>query len=215
MEDNMLEVKNLNKTFGNLNVLNDVSLKAYEGEILCIRGESGAGKTTLIRCICNLETYDSGEIIIDSQNKENFSQEKVGLVFQSFNLFPHMNIMDNLTVSPITQKLMSKEEAEKKAMELLTKLGIETKLKNYPFELSGGQKQRVAIARACMLNPKVLCFDEPTSALDSKTTQGIAAILKNLASEGMCIVIISHDNEFCDLVADRQLLMESGKLIEM
>lgn len=211
----MLEVKNLNKTFGSLNVLNDVSLKAYEGEILCIRGESGAGKTTLIRCICNLETYDSGEIIIDSQNKENFSQEKVGLVFQSFNLFPHMNIMDNLTVSPITQKLMSKEEAEKKAMELLTKLGIETKLKNYPFELSGGQKQRVAIARACMLNPKVLCFDEPTSALDSKTTQGIAAILKNLASEGMCIVIISHDNEFCDLVADRQLLMESGKLIEM
>lgn len=215
MEDNMLEVKNLNKTFGSLNVLNDVSLKAYEGEILCIRGESGAGKTTLIRCICNLETYDSGEIIIDSQNKENFSQEKVGLVFQSFNLFPHMNILDNLTVSPITQKLMSKEEAEKKAIELLTKLGIETKLKNYPFELSGGQKQRVAIARACMLNPKVLCFDEPTSALDSKTTQGIAAILKNLASEGMCIVIISHDNEFCDLVADRQLLMESGKLIEM
>lgn len=211
----MLEVKNLNKTFGSLNVLNDVSLKAYEGEILCIRGESGAGKTTLIRCICNLETYDSGEIIIDSQNKENFSQEKVGLVFQSFNLFPHMNIMDNLTVSPITQKLMSKEEAEKKAMELLTKLGIETKLKNYPFELSGGQKQRVAIARACMLNPKVLCFDEPTSALDSKTTQGIAAILKTLAAEGMCIVIISHDNEFCDIVADRQLLMESGKLIEM
>lgn len=211
----MLEVKNLNKTFGSLNVLNDVSLKAYEGEILCIRGESGAGKTTLIRCICNLETYDSGEIIIDSQNKENFSQEKVGLVFQSFNLFPHMNILDNLTVSPITQKLMSKEEAEKKAIALLTKLGIETKLKNYPFELSGGQKQRVAIARACMLNPKVLCFDEPTSALDSKTTQGIAAILKNLASEGMCIVIISHDNEFCDLVADRQLLMESGKLIEM
>lgn len=211
----MLEVKNLNKTFGSLNVLNDVSLKAYEGEILCIRGESGAGKTTLIRCICNLETYDSGEIIIDSQNKENFSQEKVGLVFQSFNLFPHMNIMDNLTVSPITQKLMSKEEAEKKAMELLTKLGIETKLKNYPFELSGGQKQRVAIARACMLNPKVLCFDEPTSALDSKTTQGIVGILKNLASEGMCIVIISHDNEFCDMVSDRQLLMESGKLIEM
>lgn len=211
----MLEVKNLNKTFGSLNVLNDVSLKAYEGEILCIRGESGAGKTTLIRCICNLETYDSGEIIIDSQNKENFSQEKVGLVFQSFNLFPHMNILDNLTVSPITQKLMSKEEAEKKAIELLTKLGIETKLKNYPFELSGGQKQRVAIARACMLNPKVLCFDEPTSALDSKTTQGIVGILKNLASEGMCIVIISHDNEFCDMVSDRQLLMESGKLIEM
>lgn len=211
----MLEVINLNKKFANLEVLKDVSLKAYEGEILCIKGESGAGKTTLIRCICNLESYDSGEIIIDSQNKDNFSQEKVGLVFQSFNLFPHMNIIDNLTVSPVTQKLMSKEDAEKKALELLTKLGIDSKAKNYPFELSGGQKQRVAIARACMLNPKVLCFDEPTSALDSKTTQGIVTILKALAKEGMCIVIISHDNEFCDMVSDRQLMMEKGKLIEM
>lgn len=211
----MLEVINLNKAFGSLNVLKDVSLKAYEGQILCIRGESGGGKTTLIRCICNLESYDSGEIIIDSQNKENFAQEKVGLVFQSFNLFPHMNILDNLTVAPITQKLMSKDDAEKKALELLTKLGIETKSQSYPFELSGGQKQRVAIARACMLNPKVLCFDEPTSALDSKTTQGIAQIMKTLAKEGICIVIISHDNEFCDMVADRQLLMEKGKLIEM
>lgn len=211
----MLEVKNLNKTFGNLNVISDVSLNAYEGQILCIRGESGAGKTTLIRCICNLETYDSGEILIDSQNKENFSQEKVGLVFQNFNLFPHMNIIDNLTVAPVSQKLMNKTEAEKKAVELLKKLGIEAKLKNYPFELSGGQKQRVAIARACMLSPKILCFDEPTSALDNKTMQGIVDILKKLASEGMCIIIISHDNEFCDIVADRQLLMESGKLIEM
>ncbi|MGL5257886.1 MAG: amino acid ABC transporter ATP-binding protein [Proteocatella sp.] len=211
----MLEVINLNKKFANLEVLKDVSLKAYEGEILCIRGESGAGKTTLIRCICNLESYDRGEIIIDSQNKDNFSQEKVGLVFQNFNLFPHMNIIDNLTVAPVTQKLMSKEDAEKKALELLTKLGIESKAKNYPFELSGGQKQRVAIARACMLNPKVLCFDEPTSALDSKTTQGIVTILKTLAKEGMCIVIISHDNEFCDMVSDRQLMMEKGKLIEM
>lgn len=211
----MLEVINLNKKFANLEVLKDVSLKAYEGEILCIRGESGAGKTTLIRCICNLESYDSGEIIIDSQNKDNFSQEKVGLVFQSFNLFPHMNIIDNLTVAPVTQKLMSKEDAEKKALELLTKLGIDSKAKNYPFELSGGQKQRVAIARACMLNPKVLCFDEPTSALDSKTTQGIVTILKTLSKEGMCIVIISHDNEFCDMVSDRQLMMEKGKLIEM
>lgn len=211
----MLEVINLNKKFGKLNVLTDVSLKAYEGEILCIRGESGAGKTTLIRCICNLESYDSGEIIIDSQNKDNFSQEKVGLVFQSFNLFPHMNILENLTVAPITQKLISKEDAEKKALELLTKLGIDSKAKSYPFELSGGQKQRVAIARACMLNPKVLCFDEPTSALDSKTTQGIVAILKALAKEGMCILIISHDNEFCDIVSDRQLQMENGKLLEM
>lgn len=210
----MLEVKNLNKKFGKLQVLTDVSLKAYPQEILCIKGESGAGKTTLIRCICNLETFDSGEIIIDNQKGKEFLQEKVGLVFQGFNLFPHMSIIENLTVAPVSQKLMTKEEAETKAQELLKKLGIDSKEKNYPFELSGGQKQRVAIARACMLSPKVLCFDEPTSALDSKTTLGIATILKELAAEGMCIIVISHDNEFCDMVATRQLLMESSRLLE-
>jgi len=210
----MLEVKNLNKKFGKLQVLTDVSLKAYPQEILCIKGESGAGKTTLIRCICNLETFDSGEIIIDNQKDKEFLQDKVGLVFQGFNLFPHMSIIENLTVAPISQKLMTKEEAETKAQELLKKLGIDSKEKNYPFELSGGQKQRVAIARACMLSPKVLCFDEPTSALDSKTTLGIARILKELAAEGMCIIVISHDNEFCDMVATRQLHMESSRLLE-
>lgn len=210
----MLEVKNLNKKFGKLQVLTDVSLEAYPREILCIKGESGAGKTTLIRCICNLETYDSGEITIDQQKDKAFCQDKVGLVFQSFNLFPHMNIIDNLTVSPISQKLMTREGAEAKARALLKKLGIDAKEKNYPFELSGGQKQRVAIARACMLNPKVLCFDEPTSALDSKTTLGIAKILKELAAEGMCILVISHDNEFCDMVATRQLSMVSSHLLE-
>ena len=199
----MLEVKNLNKKFGKLQVLTDVSLKAYEGEILCIKGESGAGKTTLIRCICNLETYDSGEIIIDGKSGSEFVQEKVGLVFQSFNLFPHLSIIDNLTIAPVSQKLMTKEQARERAMELLTKLKIESKENSYPFELSGGQKQRVAIARACMLSPKVLCFDEPTSALDSKTTEGIAAILRDLASEGMCIIVISHDNDFCDMVSSR------------
>ena len=177
----MLEVKNLNKKFGKLQVLTDVSLKAYEGEILCIKGESGAGKTTLIRCICNLETYDSGEIIIDGKSGSEFVQEKVGLVFQSFNLFPHLSIIDNLTIAPVSQKLMTKEQARERAIELLTKLKIESKENSYPFELSGGQKQRVAIARACMLSPKVLCFDEPSSALDSKTTEGIAAILRDLA----------------------------------
>ena len=210
----MLEVKNLNKKFGKLQVLTDVSLKAYEGEILCIKGESGAGKTTLIRCICNLETYDSGEIIIDGKSGSEFVQEKVGLVFQSFNLFPHLSIIDNLTIAPVSQKLMTKEQARERAMELLTKLKIESKENSYPFELSGGQKQRVAIARACMLSPKVLCFDEPTSALDSKTTEGIATILRELASEGMCIIVISHDHDFCDMVATRQLNMVSSRLTE-
>ena len=210
----MLEVKKLNKKFGNLQVLTDVSLKAFGGEILCIRGESGAGKTTLIRCICNLETYDSGEIIIDGKSGSEFVQDKVGLVFQSFNLFPHLSIIDNLTIAPVSQKLMTKKEARERAIELLTKLKIESKENSYPFELSGGQKQRVAIARACMLSPKVLCFDEPTSALDSKTTEGIAAILRDLASEGMCIIVISHDNDFCDMVATRQLNMVSSRLTE-
>lgn len=210
----MLEVKNLNKKFGKLQVLTDVSLKAFGGEILCIKGESGAGKTTLIRCICNLETYDSGEIIIDGKSGSEFVQEKVGLVFQSFNLFPHLSIIDNLTIAPVSQKLMTKEQARERAMELLTKLKIESKENSYPFELSGGQKQRVAIARACMLSPKVICFDEPTSALDSKTTEGIAAILRDLASEGMCIIVISHDNDFCDMVATRQLNMVSSRLTE-
>ena len=210
----MLEVKKLNKKFGNLQVLTDVSLKAFGGEILCIRGESGAGKTTLIRCICNLETYDSGEIIIDGKSGSEFVQDKVGLVFQSFNLFPHLRIIDNLTIAPVSQKLMTKKEARERAIELLTKLKIESKENSYPFELSGGQKQRVAIARACMLSPKVLCFDEPTSALDSKTTEGIAAILRDLASEGMCIIVISHDNDFCDMVATRQLNMVSSRLTE-
>ena len=210
----MLEVKNLNKKFGKLQVLTDVSLKAYEGEILCIKGESGAGKTTLIRCICNLETYDSGEIIIDGKSGSEFVQEKERLVFESFNLLPHLSIIDNLTLAPVSQKLMTKEQARERAMELLTKLKIESKENSYPFELSGGQKQRVAIARACMLSPKVLCFDEPTSALDSKTTEGIAAILRDLASEGMCIIVISHDNDFCDMVATRQLNMVSSRLTE-
>lgn len=210
----MLEVKKLNKKFGNLQVLTDVSLKAFGGEILCIKGESGAGKTTLIRCICNLETYDSGEIIIDGKSGSEFVQEKVGLVFQSFNLFPHLSIIDNLTIAPVSQKLMTKEQARERAIELLTKLKIESKENSYPFELSGGQKQRVAIARACMLSPKVICFDEPTSALDSKTTEGIAAILRDLASEGMCIIVISHDNDFCDMVATRQLNMVSSRLTE-
>ena len=210
----MLEVKNLNKKFGKLQVLTDVSLKAYEGEILCIKGESGAGKTTLIRCICNLETYDSGEIIIDGKSGSEFVQEKVGLLIQRCNLVPHLSVIDTLTIAHVSQKLTTKEQARERAMELLTKLKIESKENSYPFELSGGQKQRVAIARACMLSPKVLCFDEPTSALDSKTTEGIAAILRDLASEGMCIIVISHDNDFCDMVATRQLNMVSSRLTE-
>lgn len=219
----MLRVKNLNKSFGKNLVLNDVNFEAQQGEILVIKGESGAGKTTLIRCICNLEEPDSGQIEIDQiqmlekigkKRNADIYQDKVGLVFQGYNLFPHLNIMDNLTVAVLSQKLMSKEQAEEKALQTLEKLGIRDKADQYPHQLSGGQKQRVAIGRSIMLNPSILCFDEPTSALDSKTTEGIAEIIRLLASDGICILIITHDNEFADKIATRQLHMVKSKLYE-
>ena len=217
----MLKVKNLNKSFGANKVLNDVSFEAESGEIVVIRGESGAGKTTLIRCICNLEEPDNGEIQIDNvqmlekngkKRNADIYQDKVGLVFQGYNLFPHLNIIDNLTVAVLSQKLMSKEMADAKALQTLDKLGIKDKAAQYPHQLSGGQKQRVAIARAIMLNPGILCFDEPTSALDSKTTEGVAEIIRLLAKDGICILIITHDTEFADKIATRQLHMVQSKL---
>lgn len=217
----MLKVKNLNKSFGANKVLNDVSFEADSGEIVVIRGESGAGKTTLIRCICNLEEPDNGEIQIDNvqmlekngkKRNADIYQDKVGLVFQGYNLFPHLNIIDNLTVAVLSQKLMSKEMADAKALQTLDKLGIKDKAAQYPHQLSGGQKQRVAIARAIMLNPGILCFDEPTSALDSKTTEGVAEIIRLLAKDGICILIITHDTEFADKIATRQLHMVQSKL---
>ena len=217
----MLKVKNLNKSFGANKVLNDVSFEAESGEIVVIRGESGAGKTTLIRCICNLEEPDNGEIQINNvqmlekngkKRNADIYQDKVGLVFQGYNLFPHLNIIDNLTVAVLSQKLMSKEMADAKALQTLDKLGIKDKAAQYPHQLSGGQKQRVAIARAIMLNPGILCFDEPTSALDSKTTEGVAEIIRLLAKDGICILIITHDTEFADKIATRQLHMVQSKL---
>lgn len=219
----MLIVKNLNKSFGSNKVLTDVSFDAKPGEIVVIRGESGAGKTTLIRCICNLEESDHGEIEIDKiqmlektgkKHNADIYQDKVGLVFQGYNLFPHLSIKDNLTVAVLSQKLMAKDEAEQKAIQTLDKLKIKDKADQYPHQLSGGQKQRVAIARAIMLNPSILCFDEPTSALDSKTTEGVAEIIRQLASDGICILIITHDNDFADKIATRQLYMVKSKLYE-
>ncbi len=219
----MLKINNLRKKFGEQIVLDDISFEASEKEILVIRGKSGAGKTTLIRCICNLEDADSGQIFIDGINmldRENkkknadIHQDKVGLVFQNFNLFPHKSILDNLTLSVLCQKLMTKEQAEEKAMKLLERLGIADKAKQYPHQLSGGQKQRVAIARAIMLSPKVLCFDEPTSALDHETTSEVIPIIQSLAQDGMCILIITHDNDFAQKIATRSIEMAGGKFIQ-
>ena len=218
----MLNVKKLNKKFGEHVVLDEVSFEANAKDILVIRGKSGAGKTTLIRCICNLEQADSGQILIDNidmleqnEKKKNADlyQDKVGLVFQSFNLFPHMNILDNLTLSVLCQKIMTRQDAEQKALSLLERLGIADKARQYPHQLSGGQRQRVAIARAIMLSPKVLCFDEPTSALDSETTNEVIPIIQSLAQDGMCILIITHDNEFAQKIATRSIEMAGGKLL--
>lgn len=217
----MLKVKNLNKSFGAHKVLNDVSFEAEAGEIVVIQGESGAGKTTLIRCICNLEAPDSGQIQIDQiqmlektgkKRNADIYQDKVGLVFQGYNLFPHLNIMDNLTLAVLSQKLMSQEEAQDKALQVLERLGIQDKAQQYPHQLSGGQKQRVAIGRAIMLNPQILCFDEPTSALDSKTTEDVADIIRLLSKDGLCILIITHDRDFANKVATKQLHMVQSQL---
>lgn len=212
----MLKITNLVKKFDDITVLENVSFDADYGEIVVIHGESGAGKTTLLRCICNLEKFDSGDISIDGasilsdSNNKNY-QENVGLVFQNYNLFPHLSVIDNLILAKMCKDKTKKEEYKAQAMEILTKLNIQEKANSYPNQLSGGQKQRVAIARAVMLNPKVLCFDEPTSALDSKAIDDVIEIIKKL-SEEMCILIITHDSIFAEKVATKSIKLEKGKM---
>ena len=209
----MLEIKNISKSFNGIKVLDQVSLSIDKNEIVCLMGKSGAGKTTMLRCLNQLEVFDEGSIELEgltllSNNKTSKQvkvefQRKVGLVFQNWNLFPHMTILQNCIDAPIYHKLMNKEEAINKAKYLLDKMGILDKADSYPSKLSGGQKQRAAIARACMLNPSILCFDEPTSALDSESIESIVELIRNLAKEGMGILIVTHDEKFADTIADR------------
>ncbi len=213
-----LQVKNLTKAYGGNQVLQGVSFEAQSSEILCLRGKSGEGKTTLLRCLNGLEKADSGVIRIDdveitSLPKHTGIADKIGMVFQNYNLFPHRNILENLLLAP--QLLKQEEETLlPRAMELLRKLDIEDKAKQYPFQLSGGQKQRAAIARACMLAPAVLCFDEPTSALDRESIEGIQKIITDLSRQGMIILIVTHDEAFADRIATRSLFLEKGKIRE-
>lgn len=188
------------------------------GKILCIQGKSGEGKTTLLRCLNRLEQLDEGRVLIDGENilemKENRKiGSKIGLVFQNYNLFPHLTVMENLTIMPNHLKAASKDSILNKAIELLKSLEIEDKKDMYPYQLSGGQKQRVAIARACMLNPSVLCFDEPTSALDNETSSKISSIIKNLANEGMTVIVVTHDLKFGKDIGDSIFKLENGKLL--
>lgn len=204
----MLKIKNLNKSFGKVKVLNNINFELEKGEVGVLLGKSGAGKTTILRCINGLESFDSGEIIIDnkimkSQKDISKLKGKIGMVFQNFNLFPHMTVLENIIEAPVNILKSSREEEIKKAKELLKLVDLEDKLNSYPYELSGGQKQRVAIARACALSPKVLCFDEPTSALDKDTIKNIIGIIKELKSKGITILIITHDEVFANKVCDK------------
>ena len=214
----MLKVTNLYKSFGERTVLNDISFELNKGEILCLRGKSGAGKTTLIRCICNLEKADKGTISINGiESLENGKpnkayQNNVGMVSQGFDLFPNLNVMDNLTLAPVSRKLMTKEEAEKAALALLESLDIGDKVKSYPRQLSGGEKQRVAVARACILSPSVLFFDEPTSALDLASTQEVANLIEDIAKRDIAVVIITHDEAFCNMLNAKEIVIVNGQI---
>ena len=211
----MLKVVNLNKSFKQNRVLKDITFELEKGEVGVLLGKSGAGKTTILRCINDLEKFDSGEIIIDNKTIKSSKdmaeiRGEIGMVFQNFNLFPHMTVLENIIESPVNIFKVDRSEAEKSAKELLKLVDLEDKLDAYPFELSGGQQQRVAIARSCALMPKVLCFDEPTSALDSDTIQRVVAIIKKLKDKGMTVLIITHDVAFADSVADKIISIKDG-----
>lgn len=202
----MLEVKNLKKSFGNRVILDDVNLTVKDDEILCIVGPSGAGKTTLLRCITGLDTPDSGEFLMDGKPFDpqgtGASDRVIGVVFQDFNLFPNLSVMENITLAPTMVLKQPKNEAVKKAQELLAELGLSTKGNLYPWQLSGGQKQRVAIARALAMKPKILCYDEPTSALDPNLRQDVANIILSLKKGGVTQLVVTHDLDFAEKIAD-------------
>ena len=214
----MLKVTNLYKSFGSQKVLNNISFELETGEIMCLRGKSGAGKTTLIRCICNLDKADEGTIAINGiESLENGKPNKayqntVGMVSQGLDLFPNLSVLDNITLAPVSRKLMTKAEAEKAAIALLESLEIGTKANSFPSRLSGGEKQRVAVARACVLSPSVLFFDEPTSALDINATREVANLIEDIASRGISVVIITHDETFCNMLDAKQILIENGSI---
>ena len=216
----MINVENLSKNFGNLKVLKNISTTINKGEVISIIGPSGSGKSTFLRCINKLEEPTEGHIYIDGmdlmdKNTDiNKIRERVGMVFQHFNLFPNMTVLENLTLSPTIVKKESKEEAEKYALYLLQKVGLSDKANSYPNQLSGGQKQRIAIARALAMKPEVILFDEPTSALDPEMIKEVLDVMRNLAKEGMTMLIVTHEMGFARNVGNRILFMDNGEIIE-
>ena len=216
----MIDVKNLTKSFGDLEVLKGVSQHINRGERVVLIGPSGSGKSTFLRCLNLLETPTSGEIIFEGQPITddkcdiNKIRQKMGMVFQHFNLFPNMTILKNITLAPVRTRIMNKEEAEKAAMELLKRVGLEDKANSYPAQLSGGQKQRIAIVRALCMRPEVMLFDEPTSALDPEMVGEVLDVMKELAKSGMTMVCVTHEMGFAREVADRVLFMDEGRILE-
>ncbi len=216
----MIDVKHLTKSFGSLLVLDDVSEHIDKGECVVIIGPSGSGKSTFLRCLNLLETPTSGEIIFDGvsmtdpKTNINLMRQKMGMVFQHFNLFPNMTILNNITLAPVRTKRLSKNEAEAKAMDLLARVGLQDKAGSYPAQLSGGQKQRVAIVRALCMEPEVLLFDEPTSALDPEMVGEVLDVMKRLARQGMTMVVVTHEMGFAREVAHRVVFLDEGKLLE-
>ena len=216
----MIDVKNLHKYFGSLEVLKGIDCHIDKGECVCVIGPSGSGKSTFLRCLNLLETPTKGDIVIDDMHltEKDFDvdamRKRVGMVFQHFNLFPHLTILENVTLAPIRHKMMTEEQAKEKAMELLKRVGVGDKADNYPAQLSGGQKQRVAIARSLALSPEVMLFDEPTSALDPEMVGEVLEVMKQLAQEGMTMVVVTHEMGFAREVANRVFFMDGGGILE-
>jgi polar amino acid transport system ATP-binding protein len=217
---NMVHVKNLKKNFGKLEVLKDISVDIAEGEVVVLLGPSGSGKSTFLRCLNQLEIATSGTIVVDGNDVTdkntdiNKVRENIGMVFQHFNLFPHKTVLENIMMAPVELKLMTKSEAKDKGMQLLRRVGMESKADAYPSQLSGGQKQRVAIARALAMNPDVMLFDEPTSALDPEMVGEVLNVMQELAADGMTMVVVTHEIGFAREVADRIIFMDAGYIVE-
>ncbi len=216
----MIQFRGVNKWFGPLHVLNDIDLSVKAGEVVVVCGPSGSGKSTLIRCINKLEPIQKGEIVVDGMSLGDSSTDitklraEVGMVFQQFNLYPHMTALQNITLAPIKVRKQSRGEAERIARDLLVKVGIPEKAENYPAQLSGGQQQRVAIARALAMQPKIMLFDEPTSALDPEMINEVLDVMVNLAREGMTMIVVTHEMGFAKKVSHRIIFMDEGRIVE-
>ncbi len=216
----MISVKKLKKSFHEVEVLKGIDVEIDKGEVVCVIGPSGSGKSTFLRCLNLLEKPTEGQIffegddLTDPKINLNLHRQKMGMVFQQFNLFPHMSIMENLTCAPVMLKKMTKEQAQKKALELLGKVGLEDRARDYPRQLSGGQQQRVAIVRALCMEPDVMLFDEPTSALDPEMVGEVLEVMKNLARDGMTMVVVTHEMGFAREVASRVLFLDDGCIVE-